>query len=42
MWVWVPLMLVTLVLLLLAERQAAPDDTAHHSAERHGRLHGVR
>ncbi len=38
MWVWAPLLLVTLVLLLRAERQAGP----HHSAQRHGRVAGVR
>lgn len=34
MWIWAPLMLVTLVLLLRAERQAGPDGAARHSAPR--------
>ncbi len=41
MWFWAPLMLVTLVLLLRAERQAVGDDGAHHSGQSHGQLSGV-
>jgi hypothetical protein len=42
MWVWAPLMLVTLVLLLRAERQAPPEDGGQLGAQGHGRLSGVR
>ncbi len=42
MWVWAPLMLVTLGLLLHAERQATPDGGGHLVAERRGRFSGVR
>lgn len=41
LWVWAPLMLVTLVLLLRAERQAAADDGKHHSAQPRAHKSGV-
>ena len=41
MWIWAPLMLVTLVLLLRAERQAGPQDAAQHSAPRAGWVRGI-
>jgi hypothetical protein len=34
MWIWAPLMLITFVLLLRAERQAVPDRGADHSTAR--------
>src|SRR4051812_30847149 len=42
MWVWAPLMLVTLALLLRAERQAAPHDEGHGLGRGRVRLSGVR
>lgn len=41
LWVWAPLMLVTLVLLLRAERQASADDGRHHSAQSRAHMSGV-
>ncbi len=41
LWVWAPLMLVTLVLLLRAERQAFAEGGRHHSAQSRAHMIGV-
>lgn len=42
LWIWAPLMLVTLTLLLRAERRADPHHATHRSATRAGHLTGIR
>lgn len=42
LWVWAPLMLVTLVLLLRAERQAGSDNGAHPYTAQAARMSGIR
>jgi hypothetical protein len=42
LWIWAPLMLVTLILLLRAERQAGSDNGADSNAARDARMSGIR
>jgi hypothetical protein len=42
LWIWAPLMLVTLLLLLRAERQAGSDNGAYPSAAQAARMSGIR